>query len=56
MNKIYQQKQNKAKSNLGNIKQNRIKDHRNVKCDQGDYIFFKIVRLHYEGKTVLNLH
>lgn len=54
--KKWMHKQNKAKSNLGNIKQNRIKDHKNIKCSQGGYIFFTIVRLHSEGKKVLNFY
>lgn len=46
----------KQKVILAILRQNRIKDHKNIKFDLEDYIYFQIVRLHREDKTILNFH
>ena len=46
----------KQKVILTIFRQNRIKDHKNIKFDQEDYIYFQIVRLHSEDKTMLTFH
>lgn len=46
----------KQKVILAIFRQNRIKDHKNIKFDLEDYIYFQIVRLHREDKTILNFH
>ena len=46
----------KQKVILAIFRQNIIKDHKNIKFDQEDYIYFQIVRLHSEDKTMLTFH
>lgn len=45
----------KQKVILAIFRQNRIKDHKNIKFDLEDYIYFRKLGLQ-EDKTILNFH